>query len=540
MPPSSEIPYFCSSGARNTRHATRPGWLRLLLSQPIAGATMNSRPSIAVIDDDALQPTRPELLRSSNFIAGVWTPARGGATYTVANPASGQAFAEVADSDVLDARAAADSAAAAFESWRKRPARERAQLLKRWHALILANADDLARLISREQGKPLAEARGEVGYGASYVEWFAEEAVRTYGDMIPEGGRGRKLMVVKEPVGVVAAITPWNFPLAMIARKIAPALAAGCTVLAKPAEDTPLTALALVRLAEEAGIPPGVINIVTASRAQTPVVVGEWLKDPRVRKITFTGSTAVGKSLARDSAATLKKLSLELGGNAPFIVFDDADLDAAVKGLMVAKFRNGGQTCVSPNRVYVQRGVYGAFAERLGAQVAALKVGPASDPASQIGPMINLRALDKIKQHVADALARGGVLLAGGEQPAPGGTYYAPTLIGEAHAGMLLANEETFGPVVALFPFEHEDEVVAQANDTPFGLAAYFYSRDIARVWRVAERLETGIVGINEGALAAESAPFGGVKESGYGREGSRYGLDDYMHTKYLCLGGVE
>jgi succinate-semialdehyde dehydrogenase/glutarate-semialdehyde dehydrogenase len=505
---------------------------------------MNSRLPIAVIDDDALQPNRPELLCSGNFIGGAWTPARNGATYTIANPASGQAFAEVADSDVPDARAAADSAAAAFASWRKRPARERAQLLKRWHALILANADDLARLISREQGKPLAEARGEVGYGASYVEWFAEEAVRTYGDMIPEGGRGRKLMVVKEPVGVVAAVTPWNFPLAMIARKIAPALAAGCTVLAKPAEDTPLTALALVRLAEEAGIPPGVINIVTASRAQTPIVVGEWLKDARVRKITFTGSTAVGKSLARDSAATLKKLSLELGGNAPFIVFDDADLDAAVKGLMVAKFRNGGQTCVSPNRVYVQRGVYDAFAERLGAQVAALKVGPASDPASQIGPMINLRALDKIMQHVADALARGGVLLAGGEQPEvngnASGTYYLPTLIGNAHAGMLLANEETFGPVVALFPFEHEDEVVAQANDTPFGLAAYFYSRDIARVWRVADLLETGIVGINEGALAAESAPFGGVKESGYGREGSRYGLDDYMHTKYLCLGGVE
>jgi succinate-semialdehyde dehydrogenase/glutarate-semialdehyde dehydrogenase len=501
---------------------------------------MNTSPSTAVIADDALQPTRPELLCSGNFIAGAWTPAQAGASYAVTDPASGRAFATVPDSDVQDARAAADSAAAAFDSWRKRPARERAQLLKRWHALILANADDLARLISREQGKPLAEARGEVGYGASYVEWFAEEAVRTYGDMIPEGGRGRKLMVVKEPVGVVAAVTPWNFPLAMIARKIAPALAAGCTVVAKPAEDTPLTALALVRLAEEAGIPPGVVNIVTASRAQTPIVVGEWLKDARVRKITFTGSTAVGKSLARDSASTLKKLSLELGGNAPFIVFDDADLDAAVKGLMVAKFRNGGQTCVSPNRVYVQRGVYDAFAERLGAQIAALKIGPASDPASQIGPMINMRALDKIMQHVADALARGGVLFTGGEQPAAGGTFYVPTLIGNAHAGMLLANEETFGPVVALFPFEHEDEVVAMANDTPFGLAAYFYSRDIARVWRVADRLETGIVGINEGALAAESAPFGGVKESGYGREGSRYGLDDYMHTKYLCLGGVE
>ncbi|HWW71591.1 MAG TPA: NAD-dependent succinate-semialdehyde dehydrogenase, partial [Duganella sp.] len=430
-------------------------------------------------------------------------------------------------------------------------ARDRAALLKRWHALILANREDLARLISREQGKPLAEARGEVLYGASYVEWFAEEAVRAYGDIIPEPVRGRKLMVLKEPAGVVAAITPWNFPLAMIARKIAPALAAGCTVVAKPAEDTPLTALALVLLAHEAGIPAGVLNIVTASRAQTPAVVGVWLGDARVRKITFTGSTAVGKSLARDSAATLKKLSLELGGNAPFIVFDDASLEDAVEGLMAAKFRNGGQTCVSPNRVYVQEAVYARFAQLLAARVAALVVGPATDPASQIGPMINQRALDKIAAHVADARERGAQLLCGGQPlPAPGGdaraastpvsTYYAPTVLSEASHDMLLAREETFGPVVALFRFATEDEVVAAANDTPFGLAAYFYARDISRVWRVAERLETGIVGINEGALAAESAPFGGVKDSGYGREGSRYGLDDYMHTKYLCLGGLK
>jgi succinate-semialdehyde dehydrogenase/glutarate-semialdehyde dehydrogenase len=345
-------------------------------------------------------------------------------------------------------------------------------------------------------------------------------------------------------VGVVAAITPWNFPLAMIARKIAPALAAGCTVVAKPAEDTPLTALALAKLAHEAGIPPGVVNLVTASREQTPAVVQAWLDDARVRKITFTGSTAVGKGLARDAAATLKTLSLELGGNAPFIVFDDADLDAAVDGLMVAKFRNGGQTCVSPNRVYVQRGVYEAFAARLVARVAALKVGPASDPASQIGPMINARAVDKIVQHVEDAVANGGVLLTGGERLRPAGatgtTFFAPTVIGNASAKMRLAHEETFGPVVALFPFGDEAEVVTLANDTPFGLAAYFYARDLARVWRVADRLESGIVGINEGALAAEAAPFGGIKESGYGREGSRYGLDDYMHTKYLCLGGLK
>jgi succinate-semialdehyde dehydrogenase/glutarate-semialdehyde dehydrogenase len=491
-----------------------------------------------------LQLMRPELMCSENLIAGEWRAAASAARYDVSDPASGAVFASVPDSSAEDAQAAADSAFAAFGPWRARSARERAQLIKRWHALILANADDLARLISREQGKPLAEARGEVGYGASYVEWFAEEAVRTYGDMIPEPVRGKKLMVVKEPVGVVAAITPWNFPLAMIARKIAPALAAGCTVVAKPAEDTPLTALALVKLAQEAGIPPGVINLVTASRAHTPIVVGAWLADARVRKITFTGSTAVGKGLARDSAATLKKLSLELGGNAPFIVFDDADLDAAVAGLMVAKFRNGGQTCVSPNRVYVQRAVYEAFAGKLAARVGALKVGPASDPASQIGPMINSRALDKIAQHIDDALGKGGKLLTGGARLQPPGTegttFFAPTVIGNANARMQLAREETFGPVVALFPFDDEAEVVALANDTPFGLAAYFYARDIARVWRVADQLETGIVGINEGALAAEVAPFGGVKESGYGREGSRYGLDDYMHTKYLCMGGLQ
>ena len=491
-----------------------------------------------------LQLTRSELQCSANFINGEWRSARAGKQYDVSDPASGTVFASVADSDAIDAAAAVDSAAAAFEAWRGRTARERAQLLKRWHALIVANTEDLARLISREQGKPLAEARGEVGYGASYVEWFAEEAVRAYGDLIPEPARGKKMLVVKEPVGVVAAITPWNFPLAMIARKIAPALAAGCTVVAKPAEDTPLTALALVQLAHEAGIPAGVINIVTASRAQTPVVVGAWLADSRVRKITFTGSTAVGKSLARDSAATLKKLSLELGGNAPFVVFDDADLGAAVDGLMAAKFRNGGQTCVSPNRVYVQRKVYDAFADRLVARVSSLKVGPATDPAAQIGPMINERALDKIMQHVGDAVERGASVLTGGKRLQPEGasgtTFYAPTVLANATRAMLLASEETFGPIVALFPFDDEDEVVRLANDTPFGLASYFYSRDIARVWRVADRLESGIVGINEGALAAESAPFGGVKESGYGREGSRYGLDDYMHTKYLCMGGIK
>ncbi|MBK8741818.1 MAG: NAD-dependent succinate-semialdehyde dehydrogenase [Betaproteobacteria bacterium] len=484
---------------------------------------------------------RPALLREHNFIAQQWRGAASGRVYPVSDPATGLDFAEVPDSGADDARAAVDAAHAAFPAWRARTARERAQFLKRWHALIIAHQEELGRLISREQGKPQHEGRGEVLYAASYVEWFAEEATRTYGDLIPEPVRGKKLMVVKEPVGVVAAITPWNFPAAMIARKIAPALAAGCTVVAKPAEDTPLTSLALVRLAEEAGIPHGVLNIVTASRANAPAVVDVWLADPRVRKITFTGSTAVGKHLARESAGTLKKLSLELGGNAPFIVFDDADLDAAVEGLMASKFRNGGQTCVCPNRVYVQDGVHDTFVGKLVARVAALRVGPASEPDSQIGPMINARAIEKIERHVADAVANGARVVTGGtrlrDSQRDGPHYYAPTVLVGAQAAMECSCEETFGPVVPVTRFHDEADVVREANATPFGLASYFYSRDIARVWRVADQLECGIVGINEGALAAESAPFGGVKESGYGREGSRYGLDDYMHTKYLCQG---
>jgi succinate-semialdehyde dehydrogenase/glutarate-semialdehyde dehydrogenase len=489
----------------------------------------------------SLTLARTELLKQQNFINGHWCDSASGAVHDVSDPATGEVFACVPDSSEDDARQATVAAQAAFEGWRTLPARERARFLKRWHALIVANTEDLAKIISREQGKPLAEGRGEVAYGASYVEWFAEEAVRSYGDIIPEQVRGRKLMVTKEPVGVVAAITPWNFPLAMIARKIAPALAAGCTVVAKPAEDTPLTALALVRLAQEAGIPPGVLNIVTSSRAQVGEVVGAWLLDSRVRKITFTGSTAVGKHLARESADTLKRLSLELGGNAPFIVFEDADLDAAVNGLMAAKFRNGGQTCVSPNRVYVQNSVYEEFARKLAERVGALRVGPASREDSQIGPMINARAVEKIESHVQDAVAQGGNLLVGGQRlrngVADGPHYFAPTVIAEATEEMALASEETFGPVVPLFRFGSEDEVVKRANDTPFGLAAYFYSRDMVRVSRVAERLQTGLVGINEGVLASEAAPFGGVKESGYGREGSRHGLDDYMQTKYMCQG---
>jgi succinate-semialdehyde dehydrogenase/glutarate-semialdehyde dehydrogenase len=491
----------------------------------------------------SLTLTRTDLLKEQNFINGEWRDSISGFRHEVADPATGATFASVPDSSAIDAQMATTAAQGAFDGWRALPARDRARFLKRWLALIVENTEDLAKIISREQGKPLAEARGEVAYGASYVEWFSEEAVRTYGDIIPEQVRGRKLMVNKEPVGVVAAITPWNFPLAMIARKIAPALAAGCTVVAKPAEDTPLTALALVRLAEEAGIPPGVLNIVTSSREKVKEVVGAWLLDSRVRKITFTGSTVVGKHLARESAGTLKRLSLELGGNAPFIVFEDADLDAAVNGLMAAKFRNGGQTCVSPNRVYVHDAVYAKFAEKLAARVGALRVGPATREDSQIGPMINARAVEKIESHVQDAVARGGKLLVGGmrvkNDVANGPHYFAPTVIAEANHDMALASEETFGPVVPLFRFSSEDEVVGLANNTPYGLAAYFYSRDIVRVSRVAERLQTGLVGINEGVLSSEAAPFGGVKESGYGREGSRYGLDDYMQTKYVCQGGV-
>ncbi|MGF6612205.1 succinate-semialdehyde dehydrogenase/glutarate-semialdehyde dehydrogenase [Paraburkholderia sp. WSM4175] len=481
------------------------------------------------------------LIRTENFINGEWVAAASGRRFAVTDPATGKLIAEVADSGPSDARAATDAAATALPAWRARLASERAAVLHRWHALIVANRDALGALISLEQGKPLAEGRAEVNYGASYVAWFADEATRIYGDLIPQQQRGKRMSAVKEPIGVVAAITPWNFPLAMIARKIAPALAAGCTVVAKPAEDTPLTAIALVMLAHEAGVPNGVLNLISASRAAAAETVGDWLADSRVRKITFTGSTPVGKHLARESAGTLKKLSLELGGNAPFIVFDDADLDAAVNGLLAAKFRNGGQTCVCPNRVFVQRGVYERFSALLCAKVAELRVGPASDPASQIGPMINERAVDKIARHVEDALENGALVLTGGRRLTElGPHYYAPTVLGNAASSMVLCGEETFGPVVPLFPFDSEQEAVQAANDTPFGLASYFYSENMRRIERVSSALEAGIVGINEGALASEAAPFGGVKESGYGREGSKYGLDDYLSIKYLCQGGLE
>jgi succinate-semialdehyde dehydrogenase/glutarate-semialdehyde dehydrogenase len=481
---------------------------------------------------------RGDLLRDAQLIAGAWRAAADGRRLDVTDPATDTVFASVPDATAADARAAVEAAHAAFPAWRALPAKQRASILKRWNDLLLAHQDDLGRLISREQGKPLAEGKGEVAYAASYVEWFAEESVRVNGDVIPAPVPGRRMFALKEPVGVVAAITPWNFPAAMIARKIAPALAAGCTVVCKPAEDTPLTSLALAALAEEAGVPAGVLNVVTASRERTPEVVDVWLADSRVRKISFTGSTPVGKHLARASADTLKKLSLELGGNAPFIVFDDADVDAAVEGLMAAKFRNGGQTCVSPNRVYAQAGVHDAFVEKLAARVGALKVGPATDPASRIGPMINARAVAKIERHVRDAVARGAEVRVGGRQlDALGPNYFAPTVLIHADKTMECSCEETFGPIVPVTRFETEAEVVAAANDTPFGLASYFYATDVRRIWRLAEQLETGLVGINEGALASEAAPFGGVKESGYGREGSVHGLDDYLQTKYVCQG---
>ncbi len=485
---------------------------------------------------------RKELMATKNFIGGEWQDAVAGATISVNNPATGERVALVPNGDATDAKAAVDAAAQAFEAWRATPAKQRAVILKRWNDLIMASAEDLGKIISSEQGKPLSEAVGEIAYAASYVEWFAEEATRANGDIIPQAVRGRKMSAYREPVGIVAAITPWNFPAAMIARKIAPALAAGCTVVCKPAAETPLTALALVKLAEEAGVPAGVLNIVIT--ASSKEVADVWLDDARVRKITFTGSTPVGKHLAHESSRTLKKLALELGGNAPFIVFDDADIDAAVEGLMVAKFRNGGQTCVCPNRVYVQSKVYGAFLEKLTARVSALVVGPASNPASQIGPMINAKAINKIEEHVNDAVARGARVLTGGqrlftEQRAES-TYYAPTVLADVDRAARCFHEETFGPVAPITSFETEGEVIEMANDSPFGLASYFYTNDMRRVHRVTDALECGIVGVNEGALAAEAAPFGGVKDSGYGREGSVHGLEEYMHIKYVCQGGLD
>ena len=473
------------------------------------------------------------LLRSLNLIAGAWVPADDGGTLAVLNPADGAVLAEVPRCGASETRRAIAAADGALAGWRALTAKQRAGVLQAWHARIIENADDLAQLITAECGKPLAEAKGEVLYGASFVEWFAEEAKRVYGESIPSPLPGKRLLVVKQPVGVCAAITPWNFPLAMITRKVAPALAAGCTVVVKPAEATPLTALALAWLAGQAGLPDGVLNVVTGGPRE---IGAELTANPTVRKLSFTGSTAVGRLLMAQCAPTVKKLSLELGGNAPFIVFDDADPEAAVEGAIAAKYRNTGQTCVCTNRFLVQSGIYDAFAARLAERVRRLKVGPGGEPGVVQGPLINAAGLAKVEEHVADALAKGARLLCGGARHALGGNFFQPTVLAGATPDMRLAREETFGPLAPLFRFDTEAQAVALANDSEFGLAAYLFTRDVARCWRVAEALECGMVGINSGLISNEAAPFGGVKQSGLGREGSKYGIEEYLEIKYLCF----
>ncbi|QIE27398.1 Glutarate-semialdehyde dehydrogenase (plasmid) [Caballeronia sp. SBC1] len=474
------------------------------------------------------------LLRKEHYINGAWH--KSAETYAVRNPATGEVIADVAKAGAAQTHEAIRAAEIAFPVWRSLTAKERGTRVRRWGELMLEHRDALAELLTREQGKPLAEAKGEVAYAASFLEWFAEEAKRSYGDVIPSSKPGSKIIVTREPVGVVAAITPWNFPLAMITRKAGPALAAGCTMVLKPSEETPLSAFALAVLAAEAGIPAGVFNVVSGDA----VAIGATLTaSPVVRKLSFTGSTRVGKLLAAQSADTLKKLSLELGGNAPFIVFDDADLDAAVQGAMASKFRNTGQTCVCVNRFFVQAGVYAEFTQRLTEAVRKLRVGDALEQEVDQGPLINEAAFRKVGDHVQDALSKGATVLTGGCPHALGGTFYEPTVLAHANRTMSIAQEETFGPVAACFRFETEAEAITLANDTPFGLAAYFYTRDLGRAWRVADALETGMVGINEGIISTEVAPFGGVKQSGLGREGSKYGLDEYMEMKYMMISGL-
>ncbi len=472
------------------------------------------------------------LLRHEAFIAGAWAAADSGQTFPVTNPATGDELARVADCGIAETQRAIAAAEAALPEWRAKTATARATVLRRWHDLILENAEDLALLMTLEQGKPLAESRGEVRYGATFIEWFAEEGKRAYGDIIPPHMAGLRLLVTKQPVGVVAAITPWNFPNAMITRKVAPALAAGCTVVLKPSEETPLSALALAELASRAGFPAGVLNIVTGMDAP---IIGKTLTDSTVvRKISFTGSTEVGKILYRQSAGTVKKISLELGGNAPFIVFDDADLDAAVDGAIGSKYRNAGQTCVCANRIFVQESVYEAFLEKFTAAVLKQKVGPGTEQGVSIGPLINAEALQKVQRLVSDATGKGARVLTGGH--ALEGTFYAPTVLADISADMDILQEEIFGPVAPVIRFNTENEAIAMANDTPYGLAAYFYGRDVGRVFRVAEALDYGMIGVNTGLIATTVAPFGGMKESGIGREGSKYGLEEFLETKYVCL----
>lgn len=481
-----------------------------------------------------MQLTDSTLLRTQAFIGGQWVDADDGATFAVTNPADLSPICNVASVGAVETERAVAAAEAALPAWRAKTAKERSALLRKWFELMMANQEDLARLLSWEQGKPLTESRGEIAYGASFIEWFAEEAKRIYGDVIPHDKQGRRLVVIKQPIGVVAAITPWNFPNAMITRKAGPALAAGCTIVIKPASETPLSALALAELASRAGIPAGVVNVVTGNAR---AIGGELTRNPSVRKLSFTGSTGIGKMLMAQCADTMKKVSMELGGNAPFIVFDDADLDAAVAGAMASKYRNSGQTCVCTNRILVQDGVYDEFAKRLVAAVNALKVAPAHEDGAEQGPLINAKAVAKVEEHIADAVAKGAKVLAGGKPHALGGSFFEPTVLGEVTPAMLVARDETFGPLAPIFRFKTEAEAIAMANDTEFGLASYVYTRDLGRAWRVSEALEYGMVGVNEGIISTEIAPFGGIKESGTGREGSKYGIDDYVELKYMCLG---
>ncbi len=481
--------------------------------------------------------TDKTLLRADSYVNGAWIAARENARFAVTNPATGAVLAEAANCAEAETRAAIDAAHDALPGWRARTAKDRAQLLRKWFDLILANQEDLARIMTAEQGKPLAETRGEVAYGAAFIEWFAEEGKRVYGDVIPTNQANRRIIVLKQPIGVVAAITPWNFPNAMITRKCAPALAAGCTFVVKPAAETPLSATALAELAHRAGIPKGVFNVITSKQASKVGI--ELTQSPKVAKFSFTGSTEIGKKLMAQCTSTVKKVSLELGGNAPFIVFDDADLDAAVEGALASKYRNMGQTCVCANRFLVQDKVYDAFAEKLKARVAEMKVGNGMDDGVVQGPLINLAAVEKVESLIADGVAKGAKIALGGKRHALGGTYFEPTILTGVTRDMAFAKEEIFGPVATLFRFKDETDAIRLANDTEYGLAAYFYARDLGRVWRVAEALDYGIVGINEGIISTEVAPFGGVKESGIGREGSKYGIDDFVEIKYLALGGL-
>jgi succinate-semialdehyde dehydrogenase/glutarate-semialdehyde dehydrogenase len=479
----------------------------------------------------------PTLLRTQAFLNGEWVNAATGATHPVLNPATREKLGTVPDMGATETRRAIEAAAAALPGWARLTAKERGAILRRWYDLMMANQDDLALIMTAEQGKPLAESKGEIAYAASFVDWFAEEGKRLYGDVIPTHQADKRLLVLRQPIGVVAAITPWNFPAAMITRKAGPALAAGCTFVCKPANQTPYSALAMAELGRRAGIPAGVLNIVTGTNAAA--IGAEMTSNPIVRKVTFTGSTAIGKKLMAQSAGTLKKLSLELGGNAPFIVFEDADLDAAVAGAITSKYRNTGQTCVCANRFLVQSSVYEAFASKLVAAVSQLRVGDGLKGVTDQGPLIDEKALAKVEEHIADAVSKGGQIAHGGKRHALGGTFFQPTVVTNVTSDMLMAREETFGPVAPLFRFDTESQAIRMANDTEFGLASYFYTRDLARSWRVSEALEYGIVGLNTGLISTEVAPFGGVKESGIGREGSRYGILDYTELKYVCVGGI-